>query len=546
MSYNMRMSIYERQPTYIGTERLRKSPYKEYQPGDTLAFTLNTLNPDGSLTTSDKEITIKEVRGGGFFGKVLIPEGEDFVIKTSLPDPWHHLWRVINWDFSDLPARTSEKQAQLEQLSTNLIADVLPALTDGRFRSPRCLGYTQLATGYALIIEKMQGRGPRFDTDDESRRFEYAQEELAPLAFDLGLEQVAAIHPGNLFARANIWYKPDTKTFIWLDPNSAIPHKGFIWPAFYFRFHDDIRRKFHGKKFKKHPPTFNEIHTDYFFATLYNNRSKFDPETFEGVKSNLRLYRTLWKEAQQDVREPNKKIAVEALSEFAKEALSERFVYKMLADPAFRKEKLGILARLIKDPEYRTRYYNENFALRGVESAQKDGLITYEEWKEAWDAVKDYESDPKRKWILPILQGYYFGVNRLVDLVTGSTLITSFFSENPLINFLLSATVFTLGPPLLRVGGTLTTQKVTKIDLRVAATVTAIPLIPIIPSYGALPAQITATEGGKSKEIWHHTVILVVTKVSEIHPAGGPGSKIQGVIWERVGKKLEQLGSPKD
>lgn len=543
----MRMSKYERQPKYTGAERLRKSPYKEYQPGDTLAFTHNTLNPDGTITTSNKEITIKEVRGGGFFGKVLIPEGEDFVIKTSLPDPWHHLWRVINWDFSDLPARTSEKQAQLEQLSTNLIADVLPVLTDGRYRSPRCLGYTQLATGYALAIEKMQGRGPRFDKDDESRRFEYAQEELTPLAFDLGLEPVAAIHTDNLFARANIWYDPDTRTFIWLDPNSAIPHKGFIWPGFYFRFHDEIRRKFHGRKFKEHPPTFNEIHTDYFFATLYNNRHKFPPQVFEQIKANLRLYRDLWKETEQEkTQQQNKKAVLEALSEFAKDALTDRFVYKLLADTSFRKEKLETLAQLIKDPEYRTRYYNENFALRGVESARKDGLITYEEWKEAWDAVKDYESDPKRKWILPILQGYYFGVNRFIDLTTGSTLVTSFLSENPFINLVWSAAIFTIGPPLLRVSGTLATQEATKIDLRVAAAVTAIPLVPIIPSYGALPAQITATEGGNSKKIWHHTVLWFVTKISNIHPAGGPGSKVQGVIWEKAGRHIEKLGSPKD
>lgn len=537
------MSIYEKQQNYIGNERLRKSSYKEYQPGDTLAFTLNTLDPNGALTTSDKEITIKEVRGGGFFGKVLIPQEDvGFVIKTSLPDPWHHFWRIVNWDYRDVPARTSEKQTQLEHLATRIIHNSLPILTDGKFKSPSSFGYTKLATGYAQVVEKMNGRGPRYDlSENEFVAFQQAQQELLELGFSLGLEQVGQIHPDNPFAMANLWYEPETGSFIWLNTTPAILHKGFIWPFFRFDFHYDIRRKF-----RSEAPTFNRIHTDHFFAALYRNRHKFTPDLFEQIKTDLRLYRKIWGDVQEENNESDRKAAMEAFGEFAKEALTERFVFKMLADSAFRREKIEILARLIKDPEYRTLFYNDNFVLRGIERARRDRIITEDEWRQAWQAVENYESDPNRKWVLGGIQTYYLLIKGAFDAYEWGMYATSPFSENPLAQAVFAFITARMVPPVLRASGTIIADRVTNIDLKTAALVSATPIIPFVGTVFPIPAQVAMTEGRKAKSIWHYTLRELATTVSKIHPAGGRGSKVEGVIWEKAGKKLEKLGSPKD
>ncbi|MBI4100362.1 hypothetical protein HY439_01340 [Candidatus Microgenomates bacterium] len=216
----------------------RKNPYGEYLTGDEIKFSLQTLQSDGSLRSCDQRIVIRDVRGGGFFGRVIIPEDGGYVIKTSCPDSWHHLWREVNWDFKPFPARVFEIDAQLEHLSTRLIHQVLPRLSGGKFRSPDSFGYTDLPNGFAQVVEKMEGRGPRFDLPkNEFLEFRQAQEELTDLALRLGLEQAGQIHPENPFGMANLWKEKDGHGFIWLDTIPAIPHNGWIKPFFHFKFH---------------------------------------------------------------------------------------------------------------------------------------------------------------------------------------------------------------------------------------------------------------------------------------------------------------------
>lgn len=150
------MAISEMRDSHIyGMGRSLNNLYQEYSPGDQISFPLHTLQSDGNIITSERSITIEDIRGGGFFGKVIIPRDENFVIKTSLPDPWHHLWRIVNWNFREFPAQSEEKSAKLEHLATRLIHNVLPVISNGRFYSPDSYGYTRLAPGYAQVVEKL-------------------------------------------------------------------------------------------------------------------------------------------------------------------------------------------------------------------------------------------------------------------------------------------------------------------------------------------------------------------------------------------------------
>jgi len=51
-----------------------RNRYKEFQPGDKLNFVLKSIRSDGVLVTEEKSIVIENIAGGGFFGKVLIPQ----------------------------------------------------------------------------------------------------------------------------------------------------------------------------------------------------------------------------------------------------------------------------------------------------------------------------------------------------------------------------------------------------------------------------------------------------------------------------------------
>ncbi|MCJ7739846.1 hypothetical protein MUP32_00830, partial [Candidatus Microgenomates bacterium] len=339
--------------------------YHEYLPGDTLLFPLCTFDGQNRIQVETKSVVIEDIRGGGFFGQVLIPGKEDFVVKTSLPDPWHHFWRTVNWDFRDIPARDDETQTQLTHLAVKLIHDVLPIVSNNRFYSPDSLGYTRLATGFAQVVEKLDGRGPRFDlSTNEYDRFRQAQSQLRRIAYSLGLEHVGQIHPDNPFAMANLWFDEKNKQFIWLDTIPAIPHKGWIWPFFNYPFHQKIRDHFDMKE-----PTFDRIHTDRFRMTIKQWESNFDPGQYAKIMANLELYDELQKRSQRIPEEPQYDTAIRELWASLINFCSERSVYKLLAEPVFRNEKLAFLRDLYHDPVYRVTWVNNNFILAGIEKA---------------------------------------------------------------------------------------------------------------------------------------------------------------------------------
>ncbi len=282
-----------------------RNSYHLYAPGDQFQIDIKYLSAGGEQASESKVVNVADVRGGGFFGKVLILRGEGFVIKTTQPDPWQHFWRIVNWDFKPFPAQQDELSAQIEHLSTQIIHLTLPIVSGGKFYSPRSIGYTLLANGFAQVIEKMSGRGPRFDkAGNEYELFRQAQSELATIALSLGLEAVGQIHPDNPFSMANLWLDESRNRFVWLDTNAAIRHTGWVKPIFYFKFHKRIRNEFGGKEL-----TFNKIHADRFRATLKRKQGEFDEKIYAMIMNYLDLYERLWN--RRKVRHENQSFDVE-------------------------------------------------------------------------------------------------------------------------------------------------------------------------------------------------------------------------------------------
>lgn len=519
--------------------------YDEYLPGDRVLFPLCTVDRSGNtIHTANISIIIENVMGGGFFGRVLIPKDENFVIKTSLPDPWHHLWRIINWDFTDLPTRVDESKVKLGHLATKLIHDVLPVVSQGRFYSPDSYGYTKLATGYASVMEKIEGRGPRFDLPkDEYEQFRLAQRELTEIGFGLGLEHVGQIHPDNPFAMANLWYDEPNKKWLWLDTTPAILHTGWVWPFFYFKFHNDIRKEFHEDK-----PTFNRIHTDRFRETINRLRNYFETEQYEKIMGDLSLYEKLLFEKEKITQGNSKKnygAAASAFGETGKDIFTERFIYKFLADPSFRREKLQTLIRIAKDPIFRVFWVNKNFILSGIERARKEGIITEVELQNAWREVATVEQitpdSPKNRKFYTSLQLYYIVTGQIINAIEASSYLSAIFSENPVANISLGVFMGWVFPSIFRPSTTLLIGKLNNADLRAAATVSAIPKLG---SYTGVIAQIAVDGGSKTKQVWHYTVRNIIAALSKIKPEGGWGTQLEAELWNKLGKRLETLGKP--
>jgi len=342
---------------------VENNPYKQFQVGNRLDFTIHTLNPDGAITDHDKSVVIEAVKGGGFFGLVPIPKDEDYVIKTSLPDPWHEFWRGINWGFRQFPSQVSETAAQLDHLSMNLIHDAIPVLTNGFVYTPRSLGYTGLSSGFAQVIEKLDGRGPRYDNDqDEYNGFRNIQTELTYVCLRLGLEQAGQLHPKNIFAMANLWKNPEQQRWEWVDTLPAIKHTGFVWPLFYFPFHGELRNYFNPET---HEITFNKIHSDLFLEEIQRQRHLFTDNAYQRIIDNLNLYDNLWRKRQSE-GETKRDILGTLRAGYES---GRQFLPKALVKTA-----KGLISpiRIIVDQNYRN-----SLTLNGVEEAAKQKIIRF-------------------------------------------------------------------------------------------------------------------------------------------------------------------------
>lgn len=409
------------------------------------------------------------------------------------------------------------------------------------FYSPDSFGYAKLPTGFAQVIERVDGRGPRYDLPaDELSSFRAAQKELCRIALNLGLEQAGQIHPDNPFGMANLWFDDQKKRWVWLDTIPAIPHRGWVWPLFYFRFHQDIRHWF-----AQEYMTFNRIHTGYLLTEVSQKRSLFSDRDYESIKADAYLYERLWwerKEAETLKRDYG--LVFDATSELAENLFTDRFVYKILADPHFRQEKLQTLARIMREPTFRAFYFDKNFILRGIERARREGIVSQEELDQAWEVVQVDQFTPaetrKQIAVLTSLQIYYLISSEIINAIEISSYFSVLFPGDRLKRAAFGFFIGWVLPSILRPLSTEIVQTLTGVELQAAKKASA------FPKFGgwiAIPAQVVVTTGGPAEKIWHYTVRNIIAGLSKIFPSGGWNSQLEGeLLHGRIGRMLEDLG----
>ncbi|MDP2649485.1 MAG: hypothetical protein Q8P10_01435 [bacterium] len=521
--------------TRQGLEERFKPRHREYKKDEVIGFVLQSID-----STSDpfnpridykyESMKIDQVAGGGFFGKVLIPQERNYVIKTSRPDSWHEFWRSINWGLKPFPAQISEEAAQLEHIGTKLIHKVLLQLSGGNFTSPDSIGYTKLENGYAQVVERVYGRGPRFDLgNEEYEEFKTAQEELTDLALRLGLEQGGQIYrrfsgkrKTNPFGMANLWKDPEKGTFIWMDTIPAIPHNGFIYPFFHYGFHKELRHWFNQKA-----RTFNRIHTGYFMQEVARNKHLFSEEEYQKIKNLAVLYENIWEKHRQGQAVQKRDVGSVAK---ALGRASLDFIPRTVVKPI----KKGIIepAGITFSAKFRKKEI-----LKGVDKARKLGLITEKEWEEGLETIDNPKIPNKDKVVIGALLTYYASLYPIMKAVEALGYVKAVSDQNPV----LGVASFVGGivvPPLLRYLGTRGIGVLSRTDLRVAATFSAIPTAGNI---APVPAHIAYITGAKSKIAWHYFLREIIADLSKLKPQGGWCTDFEAKLWQKIGVHLEKL-----
>ena len=534
-------------------EKDRRSPYGRFLQGDHLSFTLNTVCADGTLSAQTYQASVSAIRGGGFVGKVLFFDGLPFVVKTTTSDALHDLLRRVNWGARDFPSQVREIQAQLDHLATDQISAVLSPITHGRYHAPRSYGYTLLANGFAQGVERLYGRPPRYDNGaDEFKQFRASQQELTDIAYRLGLEQVGQIHPDNPFGMDNIWLKQNPNIWDWVDTLPAIPHNGWIWPLFYFKFHREIRKHFYPDS---RQITFNRIHTDMFLQELRKHRDLFCEGDFRRIEERAEIYEGLWQKSRSQPEPPRNYRGLIAAAGWSAVDFGQSLVTGLA-------ESISAPLRVVVDSNYR-----ERVILSGVNRAFEAGVIGERELEDAHSLLQTASAEKGRGrfttrlrdgTIFAALYGYYFGsslalkvpelgiyaafgLTDLMDRIVKLDLSPLTLQENWVERVLTVLTIFSGFRILGGLNSYLATKLVGFLSGKNLETAARVSIIPGIGPHLAVPAQICVDAGNKGEGIWHWTVRNLVAKISKINPTGGWGSELEGKTWNRVGKWLEGL-----
>lgn len=546
------MSVYELvQEKYEATERL--------QPGSNISFQLFTpVSDQGERLVQS---TILATHGGGFYGRVLELDN-DLVVKTAQTDPWHEFLRSLNWR-GPFPPQVDAITAQHDHLTSKLIHQILPYITKGIISSPDSLGYTFLpGVGYAQVLQKMKGRSPRFDREGEVEKVRAAQAMLLELGTVFGLEQIGQIHPDNPFAFANLWIGEDGNV-IWLDALPAFKHTGFVWPAFKFDFHYDIRNRF-----LRNDPTFNKIHTDRFRKglSLYSNLIP------EGILSEILIeldyYDDILKQQEErNDRAPSFSAGYESLTDQSAPVLAahqgklESYldtaagIISPLAVAATERVR-NKMQEFIRDEQssesvlftyFNSKYLQEraqDYLLSGVRNAYSHGLLSEDELQEIEMSLsladEDANGKKRRNLIYAELGVSYLVASYLINAVETSAYIRAFFVDNKAATIVFGIFIGRVLPLLIKPTITALFSAGSGYDLRAAGTVS---LAPLVGSYLAIPAQMVYDNNSKSEIIWHYTVRNIIAKLSAVmKPWGGWGSEHEAELMEKQTELLEKLG----
>ncbi len=506
----------------------------KYHEGDKLDYINHTLQPNGKLSCYSRHDTILRVRGGGFYGKVLLLEDQPYVVKTTQPGSAHDLLRSVAWGFRQFPPQVSEKAAQLDSLATNLISDVLPVVTEGQFDSPKSFGYTRLPNGYAQLIEQVRGRGPKFAPVNEFESFRQAQRTLTEVAYDLGLEQVGQVHPDNPFAMANLWYNDSKRGFIWLDTLAAFRHEP-IFGILHYKFHQEIHDRFYPNDPSK--VTYNTIHIDAFSDRIKGIEGKFDPSDYRRIMDNLQLY--------QEILQQNSEASF-TQRDFGHALIDFKDIVKVLPSKVGHKV-LGVidLGRAVFDPNVRRR-----LIFRGLEKGADMGYITDEEASRVSEEFDTYEQVREESLRLRLaetaLAGFYVGTFAGTNLLRGAFLGLNTFSEQDLLVKGFTNVGFLVGSQLVssaaRFLGTNAIGLASGVDLRAAASTS---VVPIAGNFLPFSAQALVNTGSENGLVWHYAVREYIAKLSALHPAGGWGTQYEAELYEKIGPSIENLAVKK-
>jgi len=522
--------------------------------------------PDSSIGGFIVGGTIEDIRGGGFYGKVLLFENEDQpVIKTTQPDPWHLLWRRINWGLLPFPPQSNELAAKLDYLSATIINRLVPVVTGGWVVTPEPTGYTNMGQlGFGQAIERIHGRGARFTSNQENEQIRKAREQLWFLGRAMGIEHSAQIHPDNPFGKPNIWLNENGQ-IIWLDTLPAIRHTGFVLPAFYFPFHQEVKMSM-----GKEEATFNQINTKSTRKYIGRNRHLFSETEIDELAFFLDRYDQSTQEYSDQVNgqrtESNKRslIIKDALnrgiisSEQAAKlhdsnvaynkflanlvfspaiaAFSEFVQNRMAFKALFNREFQSDIVRFLKDSSFRHQRVLENTTLKGMWEAHLLGLISEEEWNDAWKLFEEpnaADADVKKLAATLIsLQAGYIASGRIMNALSVSTLASVPFAKKPFVRLSLAGFIEFLLPSIIRVSTTAMVDKLTKEDLKTIIKVSA---MPYVGGYLAVPAGMVELFGSRSEEIWHYTKRSIIASLSAIlRPWGGWNSDLEEKLWEAL------------
>ena len=374
--------------------------------------------------------TIEGVKGGGFYGQVLLLDN-DTVLKTAQPDGFHELLRLVNWNLEPFPPQHLKEAARLDHLAMNIIHKVVTRVTQGRITTPKSYGYTHLpGVGYAQVIERIHGRGARFDTkENENDEFRNIRHLLWALSVEAGFEHGGQVHPDNPFGKPNL-RKQDDGTFIWLDLLPAIQHTGFVLPFYYFRFHKDIRTSLAAGSM-----TFNHIHTDTLIQYLRHYQKDFTQEEMKDLMTDIIVYQATHEsytdEQAQSLRDHTiadalvrgKINASYAEKLYRSDKAYGIFFMRMIAQPALRtiyefigealpyrlafdKKLRKDILRFLRDKHFRRDKFTQHIILYGPHAAHNEGLISAQEYEEMIELVKNPPSMTKKEAMRQLSKKY--------------------------------------------------------------------------------------------------------------------------------------------
>lgn len=506
--------------------------------------------------------TIDAIKGGGFYGQVLLMDNGT-VIKTAQPDGLHEFFRRLNWKLEPFPSQYLKEAAQLDHLAMNIIHKVVTRASQGRITTPRSYGYTHLpGVGYAQVIERIHGRGARFDTkENENDEFRTIRHLLWSLSVEAGFEHGGQVHPDNPFGKPNL-RKQDDGTFIWLDLLPAIRHTGFVLPFYYFRFHKDIRSSLAAGGM-----TFNHIHTDTLIQYLRHYQKDFTQEEMKDLTTDIIVYQATHEsytdEQAQSLR--NHTIAAARArgkidASYAEKLLRSDKAYSIffsrtILDPILRTaedfvqgtlpyrlvfdEKLHAdIRRFMQDKNFQHEKLIELILLYGPKAAREEGLISETEYAYA---MKLAENPPKvtKKQALKLLYSYAFlqasyeAISQLVFVGQAAYAVDVVIRDPDwlLVKGAAVAVAGWLTNALLRYPTSKIIGRIRKEDLHTAATVS---LIPAIGRYIAVVSDLLNKLGDRGEFVAHYTKRYWIARFSKVlRPWGGWNSDLEAHLWNQ-------------